>query len=103
MATANRKTYGAERGKRYVSTTAPAKLVAAWPDGIDWPIVAPPRSGSALGIVSNGRGLFAAALRPSEIRSADHTQAAVNATEKRMLRCVRYASSAASAIQTSPK
>ena len=54
-AAASREKSGAARGMRYVRTTAPAKLVAAWPEGMDWPTVAP-ISVSTPGMVSNGRG-----------------------------------------------
>jgi hypothetical protein len=85
-----------------VSATAPAKLVAAWPDGMDWPTVAPMR-GSACGIVSKGRGRPVAALSPSAIRSADQTHAAVKAVAKMAFRLARRATSGAKAIQTSPE
>jgi len=68
--------------------TAPAKLVAAWPEGMDWPTVAL-RSGSACGMVSKGRARSVAALSPSAIRSADQTHVAVKAVAKRAFRFAR--------------
>ena len=101
MATASRKKAGAPRGKRYVRITAPAKLVAAWPDGRDWPTVAP-MSVSMPGSSSKGRGRPVAALIPSEMRSADQTHAAVNPSPKNGFRLARRLTGTASATHTRP-
>jgi hypothetical protein len=101
IAVARRKANGAARGSRYVTITAPAKLVAACPEGMDWPIVAP-TSVSTLGIDSNGLGRPLAALIPRAIRSADQTQAAVNASPKKGSRFPRMLTTGARRIQTRP-
>jgi hypothetical protein len=98
---ASRKKIGAPRGRRNARITAPAKLVAACPDGIDCPTVAL-ISGSGCGIVSKGRGRPVAAFSASVKRSAVQTQAAVRTTKNATWRLARRATGAASAIQIRP-
>ena len=81
--------------------TAPAALVAAWPDGSEVPTVAP-RRGSASSIRSNGRALAKIALSPMATRSAAHTVPAVSAVVAATGRRAHTASAGASATQTRP-
>ena len=81
--------------------TAPAALVAAWPDGKELPTVAP-RSGSASSMRSKGRVRAKIAFSPTATRSAAHTVPAVSAVVAAIGRRAQTASSGASATQTRP-
>ena len=100
MATASTKNERRPRGQRYVRITAPAKLVAAWPEGMDWPTVAP--MSVSTGNSSKGRGRPVAVLIPRAMRSADQTHAAVSPSPKNGFRFASRLTGTARATQTRP-
>jgi hypothetical protein len=81
--------------------TAPAKLVAAWPDGNE-ELTSVRRRGSASGKARYGRGRSTMSLPTSERRSALQTAAAVKAAQTSGSRPLRRARSGARAIQRMP-